>query len=217
MMTRPTMPAPNPRRSPSGARQRGTALIVALVALVAMIAAGFAMMRSVDTVNLSANNYQFMRSAQQGVDLAMNEALMAYMQTSPNVAVRMIDRNNDTPGVAYWATQLPTNAEGIPNNLLALPTPAWTSSGPVATGWPGEQIDNTARQLRRYTVDRLCTAPGIATANNCRLYEFEYATTTASNQQANGGVEQLPFVRITVRVDGPKNSVAYAQMFLKAE
>lgn len=201
----------------SSTRQRGTALIVALVALVAMISAGFAMMRSVDTVNMSANNYQFLRSAQQGVDMAINEALMAYMQTHPNLGLRMMDRNIDNAAVAYWAVQQPTNADGIPNNLLALTAPTWSASGPVATGWPGEQIDNQSRQLRRYVVDRLCTVPGVADANNCRLYDFEYRQEGSKDAVYIGGAEQLPFVRITVRIDGPKNSVAYAQMFLKAE
>jgi type IV pilus assembly protein PilX len=201
-------------------KQQGTALIVALIALVAMISAGFALFRSVDTVNLAANNYQFVRTAQQGVDSALNESLLAYMQAHPNAGLRVMDRNWNNPGVNYYAIQQPENGDGIPNVIATLSAPAWSTTGPVATGWPGEQIDSTSQQLRRYVIERMCNSGGIATANNCRLYQFEYnrnGEQVNSGGTAAGSVENLPFIRITVRVDGPKNSVAYAQMFVKAE
>ncbi len=208
------------RKHSSAKRQHGTALIIALIALVAMISAGFALFRSVDTVNMAANNYQFVRSAQQGVDLALNESLLAYMQAHPNAGLRVMDRNSTNTGVNYYATQQPQTVDGIPTVMTALSTPAWSASGPVATGWPGEQIDGSSRQLRRYVIERMCNALGVATAANCRLYQFEF---NQNGYQVNGGgnsgssTEQLPFIRITVRIDGPKNSVAYAQMFVKAE
>lgn len=204
-------------------RQAGTALIIALVALVAMISAGFALFRSVDTVNLAANNYQFVRTSQQGVDLALNEALMAYMQSHPQANLRVLNRNSTNLGVSYSAVQLPQTATGIPTNLANLSAPSWSGSGPAATGWAGEQIDNNSRQLRRYVVERMCNAAAegqVANSTNCRLYEFMF---DSNCKAVNGGgcsgtsSENLPFIRITVRVDGPKNAVAYAQMFMKAE
>ncbi len=208
------------RMNSSAYRQKGTALIVALIALVAMISAGFALFRSVDTVNMAANNYQFVRSAQQGVDLALNESLLAYMQAHPNAGLRVMDRNWTNLDVNYHATQQPQTADGIPTLMTALSAPAWSSAGPVATGWPGEQIDPSSQQLRRYVIERMCNNTGIATAANCRLYLFEF---NQNGYQVNGGgnsgssSESLPFIRITVRIDGPRNSVAYAQMFVKAE
>ncbi len=206
--------------SPPRSRQGGTALIVALVALVSMITAGFALFRSVDTANLAAGNYQFVRSAEQSVDLAMNEALLAYMQSHPNAGVNVMDRNNSDATIAYFATQQVQTGDGIPQVLSDLTAPAWSLAGPTASGWPGEQIDNNSRQLRRYVIERLCTQPGIATAANCRLYEFQFPSNCSS--VGGGGCagttsDWLPFIRITVRIDGPKNAVAYAQMFMKAE
>lgn len=197
-------------------RQQGTALIVALVALVAMISAGFALFRSVDTVNLAANNYQFVKTAQQGVDLALNEALMGYMQSHPNNALRVMNRNVDNAAISYFAVQQPQNADGIPNMLANLAAPGWTAAGPAPTGWPGEQIDNNSRQLRRYVIERMCNTAGIATEAACRLYTFEFAQNCVK-QCGSTSTEVLPFVRITVRIDGPKNSVAYSQLFVKAE
>lgn len=200
--------------------QQGTALIVALIALVAMISAGFALFRSVDTVNLAANNYQFVRTAQQGVDLALNEALLGYMQAHPDPALRVLNSTITNPGVNYYADQQPENADGIPNVLANLAPPAWGVGGPIPTGWPGEAVDATSQQLRRYVIERMCNLGGVATDLSCRMYTFVYEQTTMSRNGGGGDPttsESLPFIRITVRVDGPKNSVAYAQMFVKAE
>lgn len=204
------------QRLPSRMRQQGTALIVALVALVAMISAGFALFRSVDTVNLAANNYQFVKSAQQGVDLALNEALMGYMQSHPTVGLRVTDKNSHNAAASYFATQQAQNGDGIPLALANLAAPSWSGSGPAPTGWPGELIDNSSKQLRRYVIERMCNTVGIAVDTNCRLYTFEFAQNCIKQCESNS-TENLPFVRITVRVDGPKNSVAYSQLFVKAE
>jgi len=197
-------------------RQRGASLIVALVALVAMMAAAFALMRSVDSANLASANYQFVRSAEQNTDLAMNDALLAYLQSHPNSGLNVMDHNETDVNVAFYAVQQPQNAEGIPSVLADLPAPDWTAAGPEATGWPGEQVDADSRQLRRYVIERLCTEPGVATAQTCRLYEFQFPRNCQNNCSA-GSSEWLPFVRMTVRIDGPKNAVAYSQMFMKGD
>jgi len=196
--------------------QRGASLIVALVSLVAMIAAAFALFRSVDSANMASANYQFQRSAEQNTDLAVNEALLAYLQSHPTAGLNVMDRNNDTAAVNYYAIQRPQNADGIPDVLANLPAPTWGVSGPNATGWPGEQVDAQSRQLRRYVIERLCTAAGPATPNTCRLYEYQFPRNCQNNCSA-GTSEWLPFVRITVRIDGPKNATAYSQLFMKGD
>jgi Tfp pilus assembly protein PilX len=197
-------------------RQSGAALIVALVALVAMITAGFALFRSVDNANLASGNYQLMRSAEQNTDMAINEALLAYMQSHPTPSLNVLDRNSDQPAIAYYAKQRPQDAEGIPDVLASLGAPAWAGDGPQATGWPGEQIDTTSRQLRRYVIERMCDATGVATAEQCRRYQYRFPRNCTNNCSASPD-EWLPFVRVTVRIDGPKNAVVYAQMFLRGD
>jgi Tfp pilus assembly protein PilX len=196
--------------------QRGASLIVALVALVAMISAGFALFRSVDSANLASTNYQFLRSAEQNTDMAMNEALLAYLQSSPTPALNVMDRNTNQAGIAYFAIQQPQSADGVPQVLQALAAPTWGAAGPNASGWPGEQIDAQSRQMRRYVIERMCTAAGAATANTCRLYEYQFPRNCLNNC-GTGTSEWLPFVRITVRIDGPKNATAYSQMFLRGD
>jgi type IV pilus assembly protein PilX len=211
-------PAARRRVMPGPARraQRGLSLIVALVSLVVMIVAGFALFRSVDSANMASMNYQFMRSAEQNADMAFNDAILAFMQSHPNAALNVMDRNTDQAAISYYASQREQNADGIPLPLAQLPAPTWNADGTAASDWPGADVDAASRQMRRYLIERLCTATGPATAANCRLYEYRYPRNCMTNCGAATS-EMLPFVRITVRIDGPKNSVAYAQMFLKGD
>ncbi len=209
----------SPRRVrllPSRRAQQGLSLIVALVSLVVMIVAGFALFRSVDSANMASMNYQFMRSAEQNADMAFNDAILAFMQSHPTAALNVMDRNTDQPTISYYASQRDQNADGIPLPLAQLSAPAWNADGTASSEWPGEAVDAPSRQMRRYLIERLCTATGPATAANCRLYEYRYPRNCMTNCGAAVS-EWLPFVRITVRIDGPKNSVAYAQMFLKGD
>lgn len=196
--------------------QAGTSLLVAMVALVAMMTAGMALMRSVDSANQVAANFAMQQSASQNVDMALNEAMLAYLQSHPTAALNMLDRNNNTPGVSYWAVQQPQGGEGLPTALTALAAPGWDANGPVATGWAGEQIDAQSRQLRRYFVERLCNAAGVATVDNCQMFTLEYPSNGGKGTGTSDS-DNLPYIRITVRVDGPKGAVSYAQMFMKGE
>ena len=211
-------PAARRRVMPGPARraQRGLSLIVALVSLVVMIVAGFALFRSVDGANMASMNYQFMRSAEQNADMAFNDAILAFMQSHPTAFLNVMDRNTDQAAISYYASQREQNADGIPLPLAQLAAPTWNGDGTASSDWPGAAVDAPSRQMRRYLIERLCTATGPATAANCRLYEYRYPRNCMANCGAATS-EMLPFVRITVRIDGPKNSVAYAQMFLKGD
>jgi type IV pilus assembly protein PilX len=197
-------------------RQKGTSLLVAMVALVAMMTAGMALIRSVDSANLAAGNFQMQQSAEQNIDMGINEALLAYLQSPTNMALSIDNRNVNDATKAYWAIRQLQSTEGVPLALVNLPAPAWTATGPALTGWPGEQIDANSMQLRRYYVERLCSATGIASANTCQMYTMEYPSDSISNTGASDS-DVLPYIRMTVRVDGPKGTTSYAQMFMKGE
>ncbi len=197
-------------------RQKGTSLLVAMVALVAMMTAGMALIRSVDSANLAAGNFQMQQSAEQNIDMGINEALLAYLQSPSNMALSIDNRNQSDATKAYWAIRQLQSTEGVPIALVNLAAPAWTSTGPALTGWAGEQIDANSMQLRRYYVERLCSTAGIASANNCQMYTMEYPSDSISNT-GSADSDVLPYVRMTVRVDGPKGTTSYAQMFMKGE
>jgi type IV pilus assembly protein PilX len=197
-------------------RQNGTSLLVAMVALVAMMTAGMALMRSVDSANLAAGNFQLQQSAEQNIDMAINEALLAYMQSPAGSPTSMDNRNlNDVPK-SYWAIRQLQSTEGVPTALINLAAPSWGAGGPLPTGWPGEMVDAGSMQLRRYFVERLCSVAGIASVDNCQMYTMEYSPDSLKNT-GTASTDALPYIRITVRVDGPKGATSYAQMFMKGE
>ena len=201
-------------------RQAGTTLLVAMVALVAMMTAGMALIRSVDSANLAASNFQMQQSAEQNLDLALNEALLAYMRSHPTATLNMADKNNNDLTTSYRAIRSTgigmQTTEGLPAALVNLAPPVWGANGPLVSGtWPGEQVDVQSKQLRRYFVERLCTVNGIATAANCQMYELEFDCQASKGCGSDPDKEELPYVRVTARIDGPKGAVSYAQMFLK--
>jgi hypothetical protein len=201
-------------------RERGSALVVALVALVAMLVAGFALFRSLEAAITRPDDEQFARAARLGADHVLADVQLGLFRSHPDVRLNVEDRNADQPAASYHASTLPIDRDGVPQVLAGLAPPTWSFGAPTATGWPGERIDAESRQLRRYTIERLCTAPGVATAATCRLYEVDYAQTCARVRGggcAPASVERLPFVRVTVRIDGPRNAIAYAQFLMKAE
>jgi type II secretory pathway pseudopilin PulG len=194
-------------------QQQGATIVIAMIALVALLTASIALFRSTDTANAAAANFQFVKSAEQNLDLGMNEAMRAYAASSANAALNITNQNTNAPTVRYWSQEQAANAVGIPTLLANAPTPSWNTTGPVATGWPGEQIDNTSRQLRRYFIERLCNQPGVGIENNCRMYVMSEGCW--SDPCPGVSEDRLPFIRVTVRVDGPKGAVAYSQMFIK--
>lgn len=175
--------------------QRGVVLFIALIVLVAMSLAGIALVRSVDTVTVVAGNLAFKQSALQEADMGMEEAVAVLN----GLAVRTLDNT----GQNFYATPQPvTNNFGIPDALYSLYAP--TSAQNTSTG-------NT----RRYLIERMCEKTGAfsgAGAVNCSMISNPGArggTAIGGNQ---GGIgDSKPYYRLTVRVDGPRNTVTYTQ------
>lgn len=209
-MRRPAIRAPH-RASVS--RLRGAALVVALIAVVAMTAAAFALFRSVDDGQGMVAQYPLARSARLAVEQGLAEAAQAWLGADPEVQGAVAAPERDAPRASYWASLGPQTAAGIPTVLADLPGPAWSPEGPLATGWPGERIDPATHLVRRYAIERLCSAAGTATEWGCRLSEPAPAACAPGSACPVGASARVPWVRITVRVDGPRGTVEYGQAF----
>lgn len=88
-------------------RQRGVALVTALVVLVVMILGGIALARSVDTGNLVAGNVTFRQSSLHVADLGV-EAAVSRLQTLMNQKKLDVASDNYSPTYADDAPVPPT-------------------------------------------------------------------------------------------------------------
>jgi hypothetical protein len=67
----------------------------------------------------------------------------------------------------------------------------------------------------RYMIERTCIAPGVATVGNCDMMPPKQSSGTTTGDDAPPTLPQIPFYRLTVRVDGPKNTTAFLQAMVR--
>ncbi|MDR1275319.1 MAG: hypothetical protein LBL72_02890 [Candidatus Accumulibacter sp.] len=183
--------------------QRGVVLLIALVVLVALTLAATTLVRSVDTTNLIAGNLAFHESAvlsgERGTELGFVNWLEAHnlrgdatLYTNNTTAGYRALREDPAAGVswdAFWNATLKDFAFNDPTKDAA---------------------GNTVS----YIIHRLCDAEGEPGMVTC--YKANIGTTGDSNDL--GGIplqtkEQI-YYRITTRIAGPRNTVAYIQTII---
>jgi type IV pilus assembly protein PilX len=185
--------------------QRGVVLFIALIVLVAMTLAGLALMRSVDTGNVIAGNLAFKQGLIQEADITAEAAATTLF--SGNLSGFAVT-NNDVPGETYFATAQPTDSRGMPT---ALTDPNFD------TNYPNNAVTDLATNtVRRYVIERMCNAAGAATTHNCSP---SFVKTSAAGgvlgSCPQGCFQFAPIFRVTVRLDGPRNTVGYTQVMLR--
>lgn len=185
--------------------QRGVVLFVALIVLVAMTLAGIALMRSVDAGTVIAGNLAFRQTATHVADLGV-EAARAWLTTTSTSLYA------DSSSNGYYATwqeslDLLGNDSGkIDYNWGSAVTTSGAYAGP--TGY-----------TIRYVIHRLCQYSGDPTgssANCVKTSVTSSSTSTGTKGAAAYGsyaitVPTAALYRITVRVEGPRNTLGYIQ------
>jgi type IV pilus assembly protein PilX len=179
-------------------QQAGVVLIVTLIALVIMLLASVALIRSTDTNLLIAGNMAFKR------DL-INQAERVIPQIKTRLSTGALSsesaKQTDLTTQNYYATTQASNASGIPNVLLAL-----------ADNNTNNIVDASLDIRVRYVIDRMCLDTGEATESKCTLA----GSSSDGNGQGvlggpkSGGVN-YPVYRITLWATGPRNTQAYVQ------
>ena len=193
------------RRAPRAA-QNGVVLFVALIVMVALSLAGIALVRSVESTTLVAGNLAFRESAVPISTSAVEQATVDLFEL-PASGVTNLDL--DQPNRNYYASRQPgEDSYGIPKalqgSLGAYPASAQTIVDPGS--------GNTAR----YIIERVCLKSGeIAAPFNCDLMPPKVAFGTTTGKIIPIPLPRVPFYRLTIRVDGPRNTVAYSQATLR--
>jgi len=179
--------------------QRGYMLLLVLVALVAMMISGIALVRSMDANQLVAGNLASRNSTVHSADQAVQTAVNWIAANATNGALY-----NDAPANGYYAEE-------------AEPTwssPAlWSQCATCALA-----VDGAGNQAS-YVIHRMCTAAGSPTnpGQFCSTANSSGSSGTVGshkNSAFDGTTAPLNFYRITVQVSGPRNTLSLSQAFV---
>lgn len=181
------------------------ATLLAIIVLVVTVLAAVALMRSVDTSNTIAGRVAFRQAVIQ-------EAARAYEDAKANINFNEPTSDNNVPGAGYYATPQAATIRAdkdLPDVLVN------ETAGSIATLPALIPGGNTVS----YVVERLCPNTGPADPKTCIVPGASIQGGSVSNQTKDNGP---PFTsgayaafRLSVRVDGPKNTVGYVQSVLR--
>jgi Tfp pilus assembly protein PilX len=187
-------------------RQRGIVLFISLIVLVAMSLAGIAMIRSVDTSLGIAGNMAFKQATIQGGDQGVATAFTWLSTNSSGTTLT----NSDVVNGYYSAA--PNESAGY-----WFDDTNWTQAVSLNGGIP-----DAAGNTIKFVIHRMCTLPNLAyngvsggVTNECSLYYGTGSGTSGGSMSVGAaqfeGTPQV-YYRITVRVDGPRNTVSIIQV-----
>ena len=186
--------------------QRGVVLFIALIVMVALSLAGVALVRSVDTTTSVVGNLAFRQAALLPANLAVEEASRALFKDAAIDGVAKIpDKTKDQSDESYFASrQAGEDVRGVPKLLQKK---ANYTLPKVLDAGNGNEV--------RYVIERICTAPGPAVIGNCDMMPPKQGVGTTIGDTAPPSLPQVPFYRVSVRVDGPQNTVTFLQAMLR--
>jgi len=199
----------SPRRSPprvpvarTRLAQRGVVLVIVMLAMVVLLIGLAALIRTVDTAGVMVGNLAFRRDLTNRAEQAIATA-KATLSTSGFVTTA-----NALSASHYSATKLANGNTGVPTILDS-------SSYTTTIGADSTDVGGDASVTYRYVIDRQCNT-GTTTFSTAACEYVTTSSTTGGSAQLSSGSrhinsQTLPIYRISVRVTGPRNSVAYFQ------
>jgi len=201
--------------------QRGVVLFIALLVMVALSLAGIALIRSADTATIVAGNLAFKQAAASAVDRSFEQAIEALFNPVADPAVPnpvIADKTADLLAQNYFACVQDAGGGCLPANrpIPEIPT-ALTSAKNFANSHlnAGLVPVDAASNKSFYVIERMCANAGAAVGSNCNLSSAALGA-DAGTQHYEGLVRTGgAYYRVTVRVEGPRNTVAYAQAILQ--
>ncbi len=181
-------------------------MFVVLIVMLALSLAGVALVRSVDTATAVVGNLAFSQASILPANMAVEEATAALFEKN-----LIPDINTDLPAQNYFATRQDSeDARGVPAALLT-----------------EDKADELVRQLDggngntvRYVLERLCAKGIPATPSRADLVQYcdmmpPKPSGTTSMETEKIELPRIPLYRLTVRVDGPRNTVSLLQANLR--
>lgn len=184
--------------------ERGVVLFVALIAMVLMSLAGVALIRATDTNTSVAGNLAFRQASNALVTTAVERAAddLFYHQN-------ILDTTQDDLAHNYYATL----QAGEKSNAV----PAVLANGGAYPGTFQKIADANSGNTASWAIERLCTVTGDPLINIGKCDVMVPKVSPGKTTMKGGGppTPPQPLFRVSIRVDGPRNTVAYAQAMLR--
>lgn len=196
-------------------RQRGVVLLFGLIALAIMMIGAVAIARSMNTSLFNAGNLGFKRDLTNQAERAVVQVLDR-MEAGGALGTEA-SRQADSVALNYRASIFPAaelNAQGLPRALLD--DNAFALVGTAANDITVAEMGVTVR----YVIDRLCQAVGPADPGQCNTAGTAISTARSgsdllgaedSSSAGTGAVLPQVVYRLSIRVDGPRETQAFFQ------
>jgi hypothetical protein len=198
------------RRLRSARRQRGVVLIIALVVMVALILGGIALIRSTDTATIAGGNLVLQQGAISAVDRSVEKAVHTLFDT-PAIP----DKKGDYLPQNYFST-VQRKPDGSIREIPTMLEEPFSESAFTGAGLSASLIpDDDAGHKSYFVIERMCLNPGPATGNNCNLSSSAFGADPGTQHYWGLIRPGDAYYRVTIRVQGPRNTVSYAQAMLK--
>ncbi len=214
MSNHPCTPTRGRQRALPAHAQRGVVMLFGLIALAIMLIGAAAMVRSMNTSLFNAGNLGFKRDLTNQGERAV-ASVVTLLQSG--ALGSEASRQSSSTAQNYSATMLTSNAQGLPDALVS----DTTFTG---VGASGNDITVSGQAITvRYLVDRLCVNAGVATTDHCSMADdanpsggsgSEAVRAEDSSVGGAGAVGSRVVYRVSIRVNGPRNTQAFFQTTL---
>jgi hypothetical protein len=199
-----------PRAAFGQRREHGVVLFIALLVMVALSLAAIALIRSADTATIVAGNLAFKQSAAASVDRSVETAVQLLFD--PATSTPLIGNttvNNSTYN--YFACVQADGGGCLPAGSPIPEIPAVLITKTGLTPLTPDLSGNTSY----YVIERMCDSAGPAVAASCNMSLAGMGAAAGTQHYQALQIAGGTFYRVTVRVEGPRNTVQYAQAMLK--
>jgi hypothetical protein len=199
-------------------------MFIALLVMVALSLAGIALIRSADTATVVSGNLAFKQAAVFAVDRSVERAVQALFNpvASPAVSAPVItDTTVHVPAQNYFACVQAPGGGCLPANspIPDIPTVLTTHDAAVALDAAADSTaqipEDDAKNKSYYVIERMCANTGPAVGSNCNMSSDALGADAGTEHYEGLTRTGGAFFRVTVRVEGPRNTVAYAQAILR--
>ncbi|AZN36779.1 hypothetical protein [Iodobacter ciconiae] len=188
-------------------KQKGLVLLISLIVLVVMTLAAISLVRSMIGSNQIANNLALRQGTTAAADVAFEKARFWLVSRSLDAPTEL-NRASNANGYSPTNTENPINGNAWANGINWVWANPNEGNAPLAQANKNEAL-NANGYRAAYFIQRSCATAGQKTPNRsaCDLQKM-------SPNEPEGNSEYQMIYKITVRIEGPKDTISFYQATL---